>query len=259
MHRLVTALFAASLLAFAPAPAHAEQNPPDAHLLSEAQYEALGMPAPDHAWTVSEVEAASNTLQTLQANQLPRSNNPETVAIFQHITDRAVLAPCSDKATPVAERLQVCLQLVHSYDVIIHKYGEAQRTDATYRDDAVRIVVLILNVVTAVDPVAGEFAATLDSSDASYPTRMHGLQQIRVGEAQIFQGAIVGLTTERRIYSDAVLVSLARAFAEAYPSVAPKLPSDTKAGFDASIATIARTDSNADIRAALAPLVNSAP
>ena len=74
-----------------------------------------------------------------------------------------------------------------------------------------------------------EFAPTLDKEDPTYAVRMQGLEQMKLGLAQMVTGLLVTLT-ERDRYRSSELVRLLGYMQETLPVIAPHLPAATRAG-----------------------------
>ncbi len=148
--------------------------------------------------------------------------------------------------------MQTCLQLVDAFGAIFRQYALAQQTDQSLSDDVSLLIGYLLRMSAAMSDVAEEFLATLDPSDPSYATRLAGLRRMQLGNQQLVQGALLGLSVERRFYSNDASARLAAIVAETYPTLSVHFPPETRQDFETSLNRIALNDPDMRVRDALA-------
>jgi len=156
-----------------------------------------------------------------------------------------------DTSLAVQDRIQQCLPIGDASRALLPHYMSAANQDRGLADDALRIQGFILQYADANAGLAREFMASIPRSDPSYDTRVSGLNQMRLGLAQMLRAGIISLQAPR-VFTPATRTVFAQHLAQAYLDVAPDLPTETREQLTETLTQIAATDENPNVREAIA-------
>lgn len=209
------------------------------------------MPSGGHVWTAADLSAAGAVLSRLPDEQLPHWRDSRSSEVFARFVDPRSIQPCAQESAALIDRLQVCLQLLEGFNGILRRYAQAGRNDPAYFQQTPPLLAMTLRIAAPVKLASHAFAATLDPTESTYATRMSGLERVNIGMSGIVQGAIITLIEERRAFSDAGCLEIARALADSYPVLADAFPASERIAVEQRLRIIATTDPSSDVRSAL--------
>jgi hypothetical protein len=176
----------------APAPPAAPVTPTDSSL-SVADYKAAGVPAPDKKWSREELKKAATALAALAAKDpgsLPRFRSERSGEIFARLADVDLLTPLKDRSVPIAKRMPAILEIIEPGNQIFMLYIAARQRNAVADGEVVEMSGYMLRVVVVGVQLNDEFAPTLDRNDATFMTRLGGLERSKRGMATMLIGTL---------------------------------------------------------------------
>ena len=173
--------------------AHAQRNTAGAQALARA-----GFPDWSRRWSSEELAEAAQAVTALarrDVDLLPVRGSAASGALFARMTSPENLATsCDDLTLPIAARMETCLAMCGSANVILKTYvhpngqpGEPTTAAALGRHarkragELVDLAGLGLHCAAAQARTAQAFARTLDPTGPRYRVRMEGLTQLKQG------------------------------------------------------------------------------
>ena len=209
------------------------KNPPD--------YAQLGMPLPDHRWTIREYVTAVNIVAKLPPQHLPRARETRSAAMFWRLVDPALYAPCNAAQVTFAERYAKCLPLITAYQQVQRAYIFADSQDETFSNELLYVMTFALGMITAMDEDLSDMAKTDPSAHA----------KVASGATMMIRSGLGLLSLNGRYDTGEARALLSRQVAKVF--LAHDLPAGDRAEFLKVIRRMVQTDPNPAVRTELAP------
>jgi hypothetical protein len=242
--------------------------------LSPAEAESLGMPPLNRVWREAEYKKALEVLRTLPLEKLPRASSAVSAPIIDKIMDVENYQACLDEMTPIVVQIEACGGDRAACRSALEALGKVQATcfaqmetlraigndvyvPAMEKDRAFASEFLVMvSLLTEAAVRGGEFSlrlsAAIEKFDPEGANRMR--EQVRDKASRTLRDA-PQLLEDRHVYAAWARVRFARMFAATYPRMTALATPDARAHAQAQLRRIAREETDADIRAALAPIV----
>lgn len=198
--------------------AHAKAPPPDLSLTSQ-EYVGRGVPSPDHAWSSADFGKAVTVLAALgqaEPTRLPRLGSKRSGGVFTRLTRIDALGTMKDRSLPPGQRIGTALGVQKAASQLLKLYLAALGKGAVAGTDVIETMGAVLRTAVAFSIPIDEFITTLDKKDASYATRMDGLNQMKKGFGEMADGALISLS-ERDVFQKDELVRLIAFIDETFP------------------------------------------
>ncbi|HEX8913966.1 MAG TPA: hypothetical protein VF796_16575 [Humisphaera sp.] len=211
----------------APAAAAAIRRVEDRSLAAD-EYVALGVPSYDRGWLADDMSRAASVLAAQNPATLPRYGSARSGAVFDRIVSADNLRPLRDRSIAINLRLPQAATLQQSLNQLTKTYLAAYAAGGVGGDELVELSGAVLRSSREVFELAEEFMGTLSPTDPKYAARMHGLETVRQGMAQIVSGTLTTLG-EAAVYSVEARVRLVGYCRETLPYMVAHLSPPSKA------------------------------
>ena len=139
---------------------------------------------------------------------------------------------------------------------IMLTYGSVSGANATFDAEVGELMSFVLTLSVRLIDTAERFMRSLPPSDPDRATRVQGLEQMKSGLAQAFNGALVTLS-ERDLYRISVLGQLAKSIADTLPRAFPSLSPSTQQEFCLQVRKMASEETEASLKSTLEGLAKS--
>jgi len=184
-----------------------------------------------------------------QRKTLPRTGSP----LFEHITDRANLAPLGNSTISIKQRMQLVIALHNAitdlFKLYIRQMYRSTRMDH-YRTEVIELAGQLMAVTVHMNRLTPQAWATLSAKQQASPVRREGLRKVKLGLAGLLAGALTMLR-EQKIYTVADRRRLAR-YVEVYlPQLAPYLEPKMRGYLKIGLDNLVRSQIDAQIRASM--------
>jgi hypothetical protein len=161
--------------------------------LTETDYITLGVPAVDRAWSGPDFTRAAEGLSRLAAHNpraLPRYQSERSGAVFSRITSTQNFEIIVDPSLPISARMPTAMEQMQSLNSIMKTYLAIHAQGAISFSETVELLGASLRLIQRVIPMVEKFATTLYKNDPTYEVRLAGIEQMKVGFAQVVTGTI---------------------------------------------------------------------
>jgi hypothetical protein len=223
------------------------------------EYQKLGVPAVDKAWTGAEMATAARVLKQLAATderQLPRYQSKRSGALFARITSAKDLQPWSDRKVPLNERIGPAVRYMDATNQILLIYLLAFQKQKVRDTEVLELMAHIFRLSVTVQDRAEELMLTLDKNDPKYPVRIQGLTQMNQGLAMTVSGGLTTVT-ERQHHRTEELRRFTKVLQETLPRIVPRLLPEAQAETIKKLENMQRDRALQDLQPDLSELVNS--
>jgi hypothetical protein len=248
--RLRVALF----VLFTAAAAHADAA--DDKTLPPADYAARGVPAIDKPWTADDYNTAATVIFSLPAAELPRLGT-RSAPMVDRLGDPEAAKLCLGD-DDLRARSKRCGTLLIALGRLLTCYGQNLTADPRLGDSAMRIVEGTMLATDEAAKLVPQMKATLDPEAPDYPLRLSGLDMIKASLLRVFGGA-GQMMGQREVYSDSERLRLALIVAKLFPDLAGSVTREAYAALRMQYRTIANTETNSAIKAALESTQDAPP
>jgi hypothetical protein len=198
--------------------ARAKAPPPDLSLTSQ-EYVGRGFPSPDHAWSSADFGKAVTMLAAFgqaEPTRLPRFGSKRSGSVFARLTQIDALGTIKDRSLPSGQRIGTALGVQKATSQLLKLYLAALGKGAVAGADVIEAMGAVLRTAVAFSIPIDEFITTLDKKDASYATRMDGLNQMKKGLGEMAEGTLISLS-ERDVFQKDELIRLIAFIDETFP------------------------------------------
>jgi hypothetical protein len=223
-----------------------------------ARVDATRLPPADRLWTVDDYEALVQAFADTAPTRLPSHDGANASPLFARIVDPANLRSLQDNAVPLPTRVIACERLMLASAKILMFYVPVVIQDRSRADDLLWLEGLLMQetgvMIGMVDEVRGGNALPGVDQDQV----QQGLTRITAGIEQAMDGVIRSLREAPKHPGDA-RAHLAQVVAAEYPKMANYLNPASRRRVEADLGKLAREDSDAGVRSALATYTNRQP
>lgn len=200
-------------------------QPPD-NSLPASEYIAQGLAAPDRSWTGEDYSRAVVVLKKVaeaDVTTLPRVGSAKSGSTFERLVSPDNIALATTPGFTQQQHLAALVALLQGVSQVASVYVVASQQKGVFDSEMVDLSRYLLDVTTAVVPVAESFLSTLPADDPDIEARLKGRDQAKQGIATVVSGCLTTLT-EHSSYRTAELVRLSRTLEQSVPRIHSFLP-----------------------------------
>ena len=236
--------------------ASALSEPIEDRSLMDAEYIALGIPAPSRTWSGADMKSAATALSKLaqtDPGKLPRFKSPRSGGIFARMTDPANLKLHEMRDMPLQARANdLAEDYLGGVRAIAALYVNAAESHSVAYRDMLEVLGSMMYVAKSLGGLIEELAATLRPDDPKYEVRRGGLDQARSGLATMVAGAL-GSVGEQAVPAED-RIALIGHLSKTLPGVLPHLPPDSQKEVAVRLQSMAADAQLANLRPAITEL-----
>jgi hypothetical protein len=164
--------------------------------LTAAEYEKLGMPSIEKAWTANDLQKAAAVIKNLKKTpeKLPRYQSKTSGAVFQKFIDLKETEAIVQSAKTDVEQMMKHMELMMPVKEIMAVYGSAAWPTRSLTVEQIELGEPLLFHMMKAQKKATAFLATFDPNDETYPVRKQGLEKVQVNLGTMVASTIIILT-----------------------------------------------------------------
>ncbi|MCA8992876.1 MAG: hypothetical protein KDA88_12885 [Planctomycetaceae bacterium] len=204
---------------------HELEPPADKSLLLNEYLEA-GVPAYNRIWSGDDMLTAVTVLAAVAQEDpahLPRYQSERSGMFFDRMTSDENLDLFRNQSVPIQQRLPLATNYMEANNELLKVYLMSFIDGAMGGVELLEIIGAQLRVWVVMNDLVNEFVPTLDKSDPTYPVRMEGLEQMKLGMALTVTGTLQTLT-DGHAYRTSDLKRFTRYMTATFPHILRDLP-----------------------------------
>ena len=161
----------------------------------------LNLPSLDKVWSIDDLTAFSNYLDSLSPEMYPALDGEDTGLIFQKFISSLDQDIIKDESVLIDTRMQLALRLGEVHKEVFYKYFAAVNQGLPYTTELCHLMGTFLVTSLQLMPVAVESMETLDPNEENYQIRVAGFKKMEEGMTLQITALLITLT-ETEIYNE---------------------------------------------------------